>query len=72
MTDTEVTMTLDADEAAALDRYRRDLGPAASRSDALAAILREWMSRSGTASAESSAPVDEGLRPSELNSSNDI
>ena len=71
MTGTEVTMALDADEAAALDRYRRDLGPAASRSDALAAILREWMSRSGTA-AESSAPVDEGLRPSELNSSNDI
>lgn len=72
MSDTTVTIALEADEAAALDRYRRDLGPSASRSDALSAILREWMSQSRAGPVDSSDPVDEGMRPSELNSSNDI
>ncbi|MET3892264.1 hypothetical protein ABIE41_003340 [Bosea sp. OAE506] len=71
MADDAVTILLGAEEREALDAYRRDLGPSASRADALAAILREWMSRPGdTAGGE--APTDQGLRPSELNSSNDI
>lgn len=70
MADDAVTILLGAEEREALDAYRRDLGPSASRADALAAIL-EWMSRPGdTAGGE--APTDQGLRPSELNSSNDI
>lgn len=72
MSDTAVTIALEADEAAALDRYRRDLGPSATRSDALSAILREWISQSSTSSADPNDAIDEGLRPSELNSSNDI
>lgn len=71
MSDDAVTIVLDEDEQAALDRYRRDLGTSASRADALAAILREWMSRSRTTSGDAPS-VDEGMRPSELNSSNDI
>ncbi len=70
MADDAVTILLGAEEREALDAYRRDLGPSASRADALAAILREWMSRPGdTAGGEA---ADQGLRPSELNSSNDI
>lgn len=72
MSDTVVTIALEADEAAALDRYCRDLGPSATRSDALSAILRQWIRQSFTGPADSSAAVDEGLRPSELNASNDI
>jgi hypothetical protein len=75
VSDTAVTIALEADEAAALDRYRRDLGPSATRSDALSAILREWISQSSTSPADPNNAIDaidEGLRPSELNSSNDI
>lgn len=72
MSDAAVTIALEADEAAALDRYRRDLGPSATRSDALSAILREWISQSSTSPADPNDAIDEGLRPSELNSSNDI
>lgn len=72
MTDTTVTITLEADEAAALDRYRSDIGPSASRSDALASILRDWISQSRSTPGDSTGTVDEGMSPSQLNSSNDI
>ena len=72
MADNAVTVILEDRELAALDGYRRDLGPSASRADALAAILAEWISQTRDAAVAGPSDTDEGMRPSELNSSNDI
>jgi hypothetical protein len=65
-----LTVMVDAPEQAALDRFRTAHDPAMSRAGALQAILSAWMEANAGTPGEGAA--DEGLRPSELNASNDI
>lgn len=65
-----LTVMVDAPEQAALDRFRTAHDPAMSRAGALQAILSAWMESNPGTPGEGAA--DEGLRPSELNASNDI
>lgn len=55
-------------QVAALDRYIVDQGCALSRENALAAIVANWADHQRSRPDE----VDEGLRPDELNASNDL
>lgn len=61
-----VTLSLDERTLAALDRHAEFQRHGRSRADVIAEILAAW-----AAGGERSAPPDEGLRPEELNASND-
>lgn len=61
-----VTVRPEPDILAAIDRFIAAKMPGATREEALLAALREWAGRHGY------LPVhQEGLRPEELNASND-
>ncbi len=63
-----VTIVLGEAELAALDRSIRDSRPALTREQALLKIVAAWAAaQPGSGPAE----VDEGMRPHELNASND-
>lgn len=61
-----ISLKLPADLAAALDRLAERDHPGATRADALVAAFRDWATARGLL-----AGADEGLRPDELNASND-
>ncbi|SDH04096.1 hypothetical protein [Bosea robiniae] len=61
-----VTLSVDERTLAALDRHVELHRQGRSRADVIAEILVAW-----AASPERSTPPDEGLRPEELNASND-
>jgi hypothetical protein len=71
MSDVPVTIMLGQREQAALARYRRDHDPAATLADEARAIIAAW-GEGGGAPRNENATVDEGLRPEQLNASNDI
>ncbi|WP_327527128.1 hypothetical protein [Bosea sp. (in: a-proteobacteria)] len=63
-----VTIILGEAQLAALDRYLRDHKPTLTREQALSEIVAAWANaQPGTPP----LPADEGLRPEELNASND-
>ena len=64
---TPVTIRLGDAEIAALDRYIAASHYRRTREQALAEIVTRW----AAAQARRPAKVDEGLRPEELNASND-
>lgn len=69
MPGTTVTIALREAELQALDRHLRDGAPGMTREQALSEIVAEW------AAAQPGAvrsPADEGMRPEELNASNDM
>jgi hypothetical protein len=61
-----ITLELSPDLAAALDRFIERDRPEMSRAEAMAAAFREWATARGLV-----ASADDGLRPEELNASND-
>lgn len=61
-----IALSLDDRTLAALDRHIELHGPGRSRADIISEILAAW-----AASPERSPVPDEGLRPEELNASND-
>jgi len=67
MSPAAVIVALGNEELAALDRYIEHRAPAFSRAELVAQIVGEW------AKAQKASPggADEGLRPDELNASND-
>lgn len=70
MNDESATVILSAPQLEALDAYRRSCQPILSRDEALQSILAEWLANTPLSSPQDGA--DEGLRPEELNASNDI
>lgn len=68
MPGTGVTIELKEAELVALDRYIRDRMPGATRERALSDILAAW---AAAQPATAHPAADEGLRPDELNASND-
>lgn len=68
MSGTALTIELGPDELVALDRYMATAMPGRSREQALAAIVAQWLAAQPPADG---APVDEGLKPQDLNASND-
>jgi len=69
MSGTAVTIVLREAELAALDRHRRGSGPELTREQALSGIVAAW------AAAQPGSvrlPADEGMRPEQLNASNDM
>lgn len=65
---TAVTIQLGDVEIAALDRHIGASHSDRTREQVLAEIVADWAARQ----AQQPAEVDEGLRPEELNASNDI
>jgi hypothetical protein len=61
-----VTLSVDERTLAALDRHIEMRRQGRSRAEVVAEILKAW-----AASPERAASPDEGLRPDELNASND-
>ena len=61
-----LTLDLPADLAVALDRFIDREHPEMARSEALVTAFREWATSRGLV-----ATTDDGLRPEELNASND-
>ncbi|PTM43037.1 hypothetical protein [Bosea sp. 124] len=69
MSATAVTIFLEDTELAALDRHLRDDRPGLTREQALSEIVTAWAAaQPGSAH----RPVDEGMRPEDLNASNDM
>lgn len=67
MSSATVTIRLREEDIAALDRYIAAQGLGRSRADLVADIVSRW-----TAGRKDAAlPPDEGMRPEELNASND-
>ena len=66
MSQTPIALTLDERTLAALDRHIELHRQGRTRADIIAEILVAW-----AASPEHAAEPDEGLRPDELNASND-
>lgn len=64
----EVTIQLGDVELAALDRHIGDSHGVRTREQVVAEIIAEWAANQ----AHTPAEVDEGLKPDELNASNDI
>lgn len=62
-----VTVAFENEELAALDRYIAQRAPATSRAELVVRIVAEW----AKAQAGDQPAPDEGLRPEELNASND-
>lgn len=67
MTPMTITVAFGNEELEALDRYIAQRAPTVSRAELVAQIVAEWAKARGAGRA---AP-DEGLRPDELNASND-
>lgn len=67
MSPATVTVALGNEELVALDRYIAQRAPAFSRGELIAQIVAEWAH--GQQAPRDAA--DEGLRPDELNASND-
>ena len=64
-----VTIHLGEAELAALDRHLRDRNPTLTREQLLSEVVATWAAtRPGTPQ----PPADEGMRPDELNASNDM
>ncbi|UZF93546.1 hypothetical protein [Bosea sp. NBC_00550] len=59
-----VAVALGDETLAALDRYIEKQAPGRSRADLVAEIVTKWAARQA-------GPPDEGMRPEELNASND-
>lgn len=74
MPGTAVTIFLGEPELAALDRSIREATPALTREQALSGIVATWAAaQPGAGRPESGRPeTDEGMRPDQLNASNDI
>ena len=68
MSATPVTVLLEERELAALDHSIRNAKPALTREQALSKIVAAW---AAAHPASGRAEVDEGMRPDELNASND-
>lgn len=68
MSGTALTIELEPDEVVALDRYVATAMPGRSREEALAEIVAQWLAARPVVG---EAPVDEGLKPQDLNASND-
>lgn len=64
-----ITIPLREADIAAIDRHRRDALPELSREQALVAIVEAWVAAQPGATR---SPADEGMRPEELNASNDM
>lgn len=62
-----LTVVLGEGEVAALDRYIDQHRPVRSRAEAVAEIVALWAGSQG----RGSATPDEGMRPEDLNASND-
>ncbi|MDP3255671.1 MAG: hypothetical protein Q8S58_06675 [Bosea sp. (in: a-proteobacteria)] len=71
MSETTVTITLGPAERDALERYRLERLPGSALADAARAVLVAWAARQPDSLSQDSS-VDEGLRPEQLNASNDI
>ncbi|MGX5733450.1 hypothetical protein [Bosea thiooxidans] len=67
MSPVTVTVVLGEGEIVALDRYIDEHRPGRSRAEAVAEIVALW---AGSQGSRDGAP-DEGMRPEELNASND-
>ncbi|CAH1648063.1 conserved hypothetical protein [Hyphomicrobiales bacterium] len=67
MSPAAVTVAFGKEELAALDRYIEQRAPAYSRAELIAQIVAEWAKAQGAGH----GAADEGLRPDELNASND-
>lgn len=66
---TDVTIPLNETEQAALDRYIAAHRPGHSRREMVAEIVAQWVAAQQRP--RTAAHPDEGLRPDELNASND-
>lgn len=66
---TAVTIFLGEAELAALDRHLRDERPGLSREQGLSEIVAAW---AAVQPGSGRSPVDEGMRPEDLNASNDM
>lgn len=64
-----VTIILGEAELAALDRHLRDNRPMLTREQALSEIVAAWLAAQP---GFPPLPADEGMRPEELNASNDM
>lgn len=64
-----LSVTLPANIIAALDRYVSTQDQGISREDALISALRDWAMQNGLL--QSGMNGDEGLRPDQLNATND-
>ena len=64
-----VTIILGEADLAALDRHLRDKRPLLTREQALSEIVAAWVT---TQPGAPRPPVDEGMRPEDLNASNDV
>ncbi len=62
-----VTVVLGEGEIVALDRYIDEHRPGRSRAEAVSEIVALWAGSQGSRD----VPPDEGMRPEELNASND-
>lgn len=69
MSQNSVTIQLSEPQLAVLDRYRHDHQPALTRDQMVANIVSSWLSE---VQVDRDALADEGLRPEQLNASNDI
>lgn len=67
MSSATVTIRLREEDIAALDRYIAAQGRGRSRADLVAEIVSRWTA----GRKEGALPHDEGMRPEELNASND-
>lgn len=67
MSPATVTVAFGNEELAALDRYIEQRAPKFSRAELVAQIVAEW----AKAQVAGRGIADEGLRPDELNASND-
>lgn len=63
-----VTIFLGEAELLALERHLRDKRPGLSREQALSEIIAAW---AAAQPGSGRTPVDEGMRPEDLNASND-
>ncbi len=61
-----ITLALPPELSAALDRFIERDHPEMARAEAIVAAFRDWATARGLV-----ASVDQGLRPDELNASND-
>ena len=74
MPGTAVTIFLGEPELAALDRSIREATPALTREQALSGIVATWAAAQSVTDrpGPDHPETDEGMRPSELNASNDL
>lgn len=68
MPETSLTVDFSAEETAALDSYIAAEMPGRERARAVAEIVARWLASHPARQ----GPVDEGLKPEDLNASNDV